>query len=95
MVLVTPAPGGDGGENDSLVKVRRGGRFRQRGQQSDQPGRTPDLRRAGWTAAEMLRQPAATTLGQLIELIGVDQRACSIAVQQPGNVGTAHTFYMT
>jgi hypothetical protein len=92
---VPPAPSGDRGQGDSFVKVCRAGRFGLRCQQSDEPRRTAELGRARRTHAEMLRQPSAPPLGELIQQVRVDQRASGVAVHRIGRGGLAHTLYMT
>jgi hypothetical protein len=94
-LLVSPTPNFNSRKNDSPIEVRRSRRFWQCRQQPDQPGRRPQLGRAGGTAAEVLGQEAAAGRSQLIELVRVDQRACGVAIQGLVRVDTAHKLYMT
>jgi hypothetical protein len=92
---VASTPRLDRGEEDSFVQVHTMRWFRQSCQKSDQPRRAPQLGRARRAAPEMLGQPAAIRRCQLIQLIGVDQRAGGITIDGLMRVDSAHILYMT
>ena len=88
-------PIGQGGEQDSLVEIRRGGRRGQRTEQLDELGGAAELGRAGDAAGEVFTQRLTGVGRQFVEEEGIDQAARGRTVKRLARVGRLHTLVMT
>ena len=86
---------GQGGEQDSLVEIRRGGGRWQRTEQLDEPGGATEFRCARGAASEVLAQRLGRCRGQLVEQEGVDEPAGVGAVERLARAIRGHTLLMT
>ncbi len=92
---MAPAAVRDRGEDDPLIKVRRGRGRWERGQQTDQPGRPAELRGARGAGAEVAGESPAVRIGQFVEQVRGDERARGGAVERIAIRKAGHTLYIT
>jgi hypothetical protein len=85
----------DRGENDSLVQIRTWIWCGQRCQEADDPCDAAQLRGTRHTRANVVGEPTAITVTQLPEQVGVEEWACSLAVEGGTVAKSAHTVFMT
>ena len=86
---------GDRGQNDSLVEIRTWIRCGQCCQEADNPCDAAQLRGTRHARANVVGEPTAISVTQLPEQIGVEEWACSLAVEGSTVVKSAHTLFMT
>lgn len=92
---MAPLAGGDGGQDDPLIEVRRGLGDGERGDETHEPTGAAELSRARRAVADVPRQQRRVGLAELVDEVRVDQAARGVAIHDRATRRAVHILYMT